>query len=287
MNDEYLYLWAQWGILNFERYKYILQEFGDLETAWKTITPDFLHKTGMNLKKVDRVFEIRKRISFYDTMSIIKSNNIDLICYEDDNYPSLLRNIYNPPPFLFVRGTLPLFQKSIGIVGTRGVTEYGNRVTDIITSDLVKNKFVIVSGLALGVDARAHNITLSKGGIAVAVLGSGVDKIYPKANYELAMSIINSGGAVISEYPLGTPPLPYHFPQRNRIISGLSQGVVVTEGDIKSGALITAKLALEQGREVFAIPNDITKVGLSGTNHLIRRSEAKLIENINHVLEEF
>ena len=149
------------------------------------------------------------------------------------------------------------------------------------------NGFVVVSGLALGVDEIAHEETIKNNGITVAILGSGVDNIYPYSNRSLSNRIIEKGGAVISEYPLGTPALQHHFPMRNRIISGLSRGILVVEGGIKSGALITARYALEQGREVFAVPNNITKVGLSGTNHIIRRGEAKLVENIDHILEDF
>ena len=130
-------------------------------------------------------------------------------------------------------------------------------------------------------------MTLKNNGITIAVLGSGVDHIYPRTNINLAQKILNSGGAIISEYPLGTPASKHHFPLRNRIISGLSKGALIIEGGAKSGALITARYALEQSREVFAIPNNITKVGLSGTNKLIRCCEAKLVENINHILEDF
>ncbi|MBU0727202.1 DNA-processing protein DprA, partial [Patescibacteria group bacterium] len=241
---------------------------------------------GIGSEKVERVFEIRKSISFHEMISKMEELNINLLQIDDDEYPSLLKKISDPPPFLFVRGKLPPFHKSIGIVGTRAITDYGQTIAKKLTSDLVRNSFVIVSGLAFGVDSCAHETAVKSGGITVAVLGTGVDKIYPSSNYCLAQDILKEG-AIVSEYPLGSPALTHHFPARNRIISGLSRGVLVVEGGIKSGALITARLALEQGREVFAIPNNITKISLSGTNHLIRRSEAKLVENVNHILEEF
>lgn len=287
MKDEYLYLWAQWGILNFEQYQFVLKQFGDLESAWKKITPDFLRQIGIGSEKVDRIFEIRKRISFQDIVSRMKDMNITLFSIEDSEYPYCLKSIHNPPLFIFVRGKVPALHKALGVVGTRGMTDYGQMVTERFTSDLVRNGFVIVSGLALGVDSCAHQTTLKNGGITVAVLGSGVDMIYPASNHFLVSQIIKSGGVIISEYPLGTPSMKHHFPERNRIISGLSRGVLVVEGGVRSGALITAKLALEQGREVFAVPNNITKVSLSGTNYLIRRGEAKLVEKVNHILEEF
>ena len=287
MKDEYLYLWAQWGILNFEHYKIVLKVFGNLESAWKRINRDFLLKIGMGAEKVSRILEIRERISFQDIIKIMEDFNVQLLSIEDDDYPSLLKTIHDPPPFLFVRGHLPSLHKSLGVVGTRSITSYGQMATERIVSDLVRNGFVIVSGLALGVDSCAHEMALKNNGITVAVLGSGVDKFYPAANYRLAHNIIKQGGAVISEYPLGAPAMPHHFPERNRIISGLSRGVLVVEGGVRSGALITARQALEQGREVFAVPNNITKISLSGTNHLIRRGEAKLVERVEHILEEF
>jgi DNA processing protein len=287
MKDEYLYLWAQWGILNFEQYQFVLKEFGDLETAWKKISRTFLLKIGMGSEKIDRILKIKNRISFHDMMKTMEDFNVQLLSVGDKDYPSLLKSIHDPPPFLFVRGKLPLLHKSLAVVGTRGITDYGQMVTEKLTSDLVRNGFVVVSGLAFGVDSCAHQAALKNNGMTIAVLGTGIDKIYPSANYHLAQDIIKYGGAVISEYPLGSPALTHHFPKRNRIISGLSQGILVVEGGVKSGALITARQALEQGREVFAVPNNITKVSLSGTNHLIRRGEAKLVERVKHILEEF
>lgn len=287
MNNKYIYLWAQWGILNFQQYQIIKQEFGDLKTAWEKINPEFLRKLGFNSEKISRIFEIRNLISITDILLIMERYNVQILSIDDENYPPLLKTISDPPPFLFITGVLPSFHKSLSVVGTRLMTEYGEFVTEKFVSRLVKNGFVIVSGLALGVDAYAHQITLNSNGITVAVLGSGVDRVYPATNQFLAKNILKNGGAIISEYPLGTPAMPHHFPERNRIVSGLSRGLLVAEGGVRSGALITARLALDQGREVFAVPHSITKVDLSGTNHLIRRGEAKLVEKIEHILEEF
>jgi DNA processing protein len=287
MTDEYLYLWAQWGIIDFEKYQIVLRHFGDLETAWKKIDSSFLMELGFRKEKVDRILEDQKGINFHQLSKRIEGLNVRVIGVDDSEYPSCLRSISNPPPFIFVRGELPTFHKALGVVGTRQITDYGTIVTEKFVSDLVMNGFIIVSGLALGVDACAHETTIRNNGITVAVLGSGVDNIYPYINRSLSERILKTGGAIISEYPFGTPALQHHFPARNRIVSGLSRGVLVVEGGIKSGALITARYALEQGREVFAVPNNITKLGLSGTNHLIRRGEAKLAENVGHILEEF
>ncbi len=283
MTDEYRFLWAQWGILDYQQYRIVLKQFGDLQTAWKKIDRLFLMKLGFQQEKVDRLLALQKTIQFQR----LEGFDVRVLCVDDADYPNCLRSIASPPVFLFVRGKLPPLHKSLGVVGTRGITDYGRIATEKFVSDLVTNGFVIISGLAMGVDARAHETTLKNNGITVAVLGSGVDRVYPAANRYLAEKILQKGGAVVSEYPLGTPALQHHFPMRNRIISGLSRGVLVVEGGIKSGALITARYALEQGREVFAVPNNITKISLSGTNHLIRRAEAKLVERSGHILEEF
>jgi DNA processing protein len=287
MNDEFVLLWAQWGILNYEQYQIVLKQFGDLENAWKKINSSFLEKLGFGTTKARRIMEIRDGINFHQLLKQIEESCVRILCVDDAGYPSCLKSIPSPPIFLFVRGKLPPLHKALGIVGTRDITDYGKMVAERFARDLVRNGFVIVSGLAIGVDETAHMETVRNNGITVAVLGSGVDKIYPFTNRSLAERIIAKGGAIISEYPLGTPALQHHFPMRNRIISGLSRGVLIVEGGIKSGALITARYALEQGREVFAVPNNITKIGLSGTNYIIRRGEAKLVENVNHILEDF
>jgi DNA processing protein len=287
MTDEYLYLWAQWGILTFEQYQIVLKIFGDLKSAWQKVDRNFLLQIGIGDEKVNRILEIRQKISFHDMVQRMERFNVRLLFIEDDKYPSYLKTIHDPPLFLFVRGELPSLHKSLGVVGTRGITSYGQMATEKLVADLVHNGFVIVSGLALGIDSCAHQTALKNKGITVAVLGSGVDQVYPSSNRRLADEIIRQGGAVVSEYPLGAPAMQHHFPERNRIISGLSRGILVAEGGVKSGALITARQALEQGREVFAVPNNITKISLSGTNHLIRRGEAKLVECVEHILEEF
>ncbi len=287
MKDEFLYLWAQWATLNHRSYQILQKQFGNLEVAWKQVTPSFFQSLGMRQEKIERIFQIKQQLSFEQILSKAKKVDAHLICIDDANYPEPLRQISSPPPFLFVRGKLPSFHKSLAVVGTRAMTSYGHYATEKLTRQLVQNGFVIVSGLALGVDACAHQTALSNKGITVAVLGSGVDQICPATNHRLAMSILESGGAIVSTYPFGTPAAKHHFPERNEIVSALSRGVLVAEGGVRSGALITARLALEQGREVFAVPNDITKTSLSGTNHLIRKGEAKLVESAKHILDEF
>jgi DNA processing protein len=208
---------------------------------------------------------------------------IKIITYSDELYPAKLLNIYDRPAFLYVKGNLTKDEINIAMVGSRQASTYGKYTTERISRELAIKGITIVSGLARGIDAAAHRGALTASGITIAVMGSGLDVIYPPENKKLYAEIVQSG-AVISEYPLGTPPLASNFPARNRIISGMSYGVVVVEAGEKSGSLITARLALEQGREVFAVPGSIDSSSARGTNKLIKQG-AKLIENIDDILE--
>ena len=213
---------------------------------------------------------------------------IEEIFIENDEYPEQLKNIYDPPLKLYVLGNKKILkQKGIAIVGTRKATEYGKKVAFQFSNQLSKKGINIISGLAVGIDTYAHMGVLRPKciGKTIAVLGSGLDEIYPKENIELAKQIIKSGGCIISEYPIGTKPAKLNFPQRNRIISGLSEGVLVVEASEKSGALITADFALEQGREVFAVPGNILSNVSVGTNNLIKQG-AKLVDNYMDIFNE-
>ena len=209
-----------------------------------------------------------------------------LITYWSDEYPALLRSIFDPPAFLWVRGRIPASAfSSIAIVGTRKPSLYGKKVTSNFTAQLSKLGFVITSGLAYGIDAIAHRTVLDAGGCTLAVLGSGVDTIYPSKHQALARSIMERG-AIISEYPLQAKPDAANFPKRNRIISGLSVGTLLTEAYDTGGALITARLAVEQNREVFAVPGSIYNKASSGIHTLIQRGHAKLVGSVQDILEE-
>lgn len=213
---------------------------------------------------------------------------IEEISIESNEYPEQLRNIYDAPLKLYVLGNKVLLkQKGIAIVGSRKATEYGKKVALQLSKKLSENGINIISGLALGIDTCAHLGTLQQNNIGktIAVLGSGLDEIYPKQNIKLAKNIIENGGCIITEYPLGRKPEKLNFPQRNRIISGLSKGVVVVEASEKSGSLITSEFALEQGREVFAVPGNILNFTSVGTNNLIKQG-AKLVTNYMDILEE-
>ncbi len=217
----------------------------------------------------------------------LKSLNINVVSLKDETYPEALKNISHPPLFLYYQGDLSLAQeKTIGVVGTRRATVYGKNCCEKIVDDLINGGVVTVSGLALGIDTVCHKRTLERGGKTIAVVGSGLDVIYPSENKKY-WNEISEKGLLISEFPLGTPPNPYNFPQRNRIIVGLSKGVAVIESKEKGGSLITAGLALEEGRDVFAVPGDIYSPASIGTNELIKKSEAKLITSGMDILDEY
>ena len=209
---------------------------------------------------------------------------VAIVTSDDPLYPKNLLNIYDYPPFLYVKGTLCPEDVPVAVVGSRLASPYGRYTTERISRELALKGIVVVSGLARGIDAAAHRGALAGKGRTIAVLGSGLDVIYPPENEKLAEAIA-ANGALLTEFPFGTPPNSPNFPARNRIISGISLGVVVVEAGEKSGSLITARLAAEQGRSVFAVPGAIESAGSRGTHRLIRQG-AKLIENVEDILEE-
>ncbi|MGL1931158.1 MAG: DNA-processing protein DprA [Desulfotalea sp.] len=207
------------------------------------------------------------------------------ISYDCPEYPSLLKEIPDPPPVIYLRGNSSLLKSSnISIVGSRVATSYGLRIAHNLAKDLASNDISVCSGLALGIDTKAHEGTLAAFGSTIAVLGCGLDVIYPPQNKKLYQEIVDQG-AVITEYSLGTRPDAFRFPARNRIIAGVSQGVVVVEAAKKSGSLITAQMALDFGRDVFAVPGQVDSVKSEGTHWLLKQG-AKLVQNAEDVLEE-
>ena len=219
-----------------------------------------------------------------EELELLKKYDTRLITYQDSLYPRSLLNIYDFPPFLYTKGLLKEDDVNIAVVGSRMASTYGKFSTQRLCRELAINGITVVSGLARGIDSAAHKGALTGRGRTIAVLGCGLDTVYPPENQDLYEEIV-SKGAVITEYPFGTPPSASNFPARNRIISGISLGVVVVEANEKSGSLITAKLALEQGREVFAVPGSIDSAGSRGTHKLIKQG-AKLIENVYDILDE-
>jgi DNA protecting protein DprA len=211
----------------------------------------------------------------------------DVLILDDGSYPNLLREIADPPITLYVRGDWQACfdQPCVGVIGSRMCSTYGQNASEMLARDLASRGICIVSGLARGIDTAAHRGAIAGGGRTIAVLGTGIDRIYPKENNKLVDEIITSGGAVVSQFPLETPPLKDNFPYRNRIISGLSLGVLIIEASERSGSLITARLAMEQNREVMAVPGNITSRNSFGTNYLIK-SGAKLVQQWQDVVSE-
>jgi len=258
---------------------------GSAEAAWSA-SPDVLRASGVDEKSLLPLMEKRTRIDPDRELERVQEAGATVLTLDDAGYPSLLREAFNKPAILYVRGSLqPEDSQSLAIVGTRRPTAYGREMATHLTSELARHNLTIVSGMALGIDTLAHRSALQSGRRTIAVLGSGLDVLYPSENRGLADKIV-ANGAVVTEYPLGTQPDAFNFPARNRIISGLSLGTLVIEAGEKSGALITSRFALDQNREVFAVPGRMTDRHSIGCNRLIRRGEAKLISGPEDVLEE-
>jgi DNA processing protein len=259
------------------RFQNLLKIFGDPQTAWHA-PEDALRSTGLSQKIVDNLLSLRSQVDLEQIWDSIQAKGIQVLTWEDSEYPSRLKEIDQPPPVLYVRGRIQVEDEwAVAVVGTRRITNYGRQMTEELAACLAQNGVTVVSGLARGVDAVAHQAALNAGGRTLAVLGSGVDRIYPPEHRRMAESIIQQG-AVISDYPPGSPPEASNFPPRNRIISGLSMAVIVIEAGETSGALITASFAAEQGRDVYAIPGNVRAPQSIGTNRLIQKGAFPLLE---------
>lgn len=265
------------------RLQALIKHFGDLEIAWKAAPID-LARAGLNRKVIERIVQARQSVDLEKLWAKIESQGIKIFTWEDETYPQRLKEIDQPPPVLYIRGEyLPDDLFAVAIVGTRRVTAYGRQITEELGGYLASNGITMVSGLARGVDAIAHQTALKAGGRTIGVLGSGVDRIYPPEHRGLAEKMMESG-AIVSDYAPGTPPDASNFPPRNRIISGLSLAVVVIEAGETSGALITAEFAAEQGREVFAVPGSILAPQSKGTNKLIQNGALPLL-SVNDLMQ--
>ena len=266
------------------RVQALLDTFSDLSVAWQA-SPAQLRDAGLDRRSLDNLLKARAALSLDRELEKVQRAGVQLLTWDDEGYPSHLRNIYDPPPLLYVRGELrPEDDWAVAVVGTRRATVYGKEATRQLAGGLSRSGITIVSGLARGIDAQAHRAALDAGGRTIAVLGCGVDVIYPPEHRNLAAEIIQHG-AMVSEYALGTQPEGSNFPPRNRIISGLSLGTVVVEAGARSGALITADFAAEQGRDVFAVPGSIFQRGSEGCNRLIREGAIPAL-SVGGVLEE-
>jgi DNA processing protein len=263
--------------------KNILENFDSPQKVFQAGEEELLKLAGIGKELVARIKNFDFKI-LEQELSISKKHGIKIITVLDEEYPELLKEIPDPPVVLYIWGEIPVCEFSFAIVGSRRASFYGLSTAEKFAYQLACLGFCIISGLARGIDSSAHRGALKAGGKTVAVLGSGLLNIYPPENKDLAFQIMKTG-AVISEFALNTPPYRENFPRRNRIISGLSRGVLVVEAAKRSGALITADLALEQGREVFAIPGKVDSPTSSGTHSLIKEG-AKLVECVEDILEE-
>ncbi len=258
--------------------------FGSLASAWAAPRSELV-KAGLDTGTTGSLLAGREGIDLDKDLSLIDKYKIKVITYESPDYPALLKETHDYPAVLYVRGELATADAdSVAVVGTRKATSYGRQVTEDIVGNLALNGITITSGLARGIDTIAHRSALEAGGRTIAVFACGLDIVYPPENLKLAKDILENG-ALVSEHPLGTKPKPENFPRRNRILSGLSLGVLVVESGEKGGALITASFAVDQNREVFAVPGSILSGMSRGPNRLIQDG-AKLVRNHLDILEE-
>lgn len=265
------------------RLRALLDYFGAIEEAWHA-PADALAEIGLDRRSAANLLQARAELDLAAELAKVRKSGVEVLTWEDTRYPERLRAINDPPPVIYIKGELrPTDDWAVALVGTRKATSYGREAARTLATDLARAGVTIVSGLARGIDTQAHRGAIDAGGRTVAVLGSGVDIIYPYENLKLAQEIVEHG-ALISEYPLGAAPEASNFPPRNRIISGLSRGVIVVEAGEQSGALITADFAADQGRDVFAVPGSIFQRGSIGTNRLIRDGAAPVL-SANDVLE--
>jgi len=281
-------LFAHFPKATHKRYTELLNAFGSLERVWSTSSQELRDNLPWKQELLTEFFSWRNCTDPQTIAEKITKEKISTITIHDQAYPTLLKEIHDPPFCLFVRGSLTELFHPIGVVGTRKYSSYGKQVTQEIVSALAQKHVSVISGLALGIDSIAHESTLRVNGHTVAILGGGVDdkSIYPRTHVGLAQRIIDSGGALISEYPPGTLPTTYSFPKRNRIIAGMALGTLVIEAPKKSGSLITATCALESNRDVFAIPQNITSPTAEGPNMLIKQG-AKPVTRALDILEMY
>ncbi len=269
------------GNLTFRR---LLTAFGSPEKVLHATAAEIASVEGVRTAVAASIKSHDYRKAAETEMAALLKSGARVVTLSDDDYPPLLKEIADPPPYLYLKGSIPSARTAIAVVGSRRASDYGISTTTKMARELAQQGITIISGLAQGVDAAAHRAALQVSGATVGVLGCGIDLIYPPENRRLYQEMAEKG-AIISEFPVGTPPDAVNFPRRNRIISGLSRGVLVVEAAEKSGSLITARFALEQGREVFAVPGNITFRASRGTNSLIKQG-AKLVETVADIIGE-
>ena len=285
--------WIWFSLLNLDVKKKhkILEIYKTPENIYKEKIENLKKLFFLTPKNINNIIELKNEELIYKHINYMQENNIDIINYIDLEYPKILKEIYDYPITLYIKGNKKILNgNNIGIVGCRECTEYGKTAAKYFSYNLSKEKINIVSGLAKGIDGYSHfgclcsNKEKNNSGKTIAVVGNGLDIVYPKQNNELAQEILNNDGAIISEYPCGTKPIKMNFPARNRIISGISSGIVVIEAKEKSGTLITVDFALEQGKNVFVVPGNINSINSVGTNRLIKDG-AMLVTSYKDILD--
>jgi len=267
----------------------LLERFGSAEAVFGALRSE-LERLRLRPEAVESIaLRDRHEAAARELERVREIEGADVLVLDDGAYPAMLREIPDPPLTLYVRGSWQesLEAPCVGVVGSLRCSTYGQNVAHALARDLASRGVTIISGLARGIDASAHRGALEAGGRTVAVLGTGIDEVYPRDHEKLAADILEKGGAHVTQFPLGTPPVAENFPYRNRIISGLSLGVVIVEAAENSGSLITARLAMEQNREVYAVPGNITSRNSFGTNFLIKGAGAKLVQQWEDVVAEF
>lgn len=264
----------------------LLERFGSAESVFHAKRNE-LESLRLRAESIESILKQEFHDKAEEELSNVREIGGDVLILDDGSYPYLLREIADPPITLYVRGDWQACFDApcVGVVGSRRCSTYGENASEMLSRDLAANGVCVVSGLARGIDTAAHRGAIAGTGRTVAVLGTGIDQVYPKENAKLVEQILDAGGAIVSQFPLGTPPLKDNFPYRNRIISGLSLGVLLIEASERSGSLITARLAMEQNREVMAVPGNITSKNSFGTNYLIK-SGAKLVQQWQDVVSE-
>lgn len=288
MNKELYWIWlSRIKRLGSIKTQKLLEKYKTPEQLWKCTKQELLQVEQIGEETANEILKEEYRENLEKYKNYMDKNQIKIISIYDKNYPEKLKNIYDKPIVLYVKGDEKILNDfSLAIIGCRENTKYGETVTKQIAEGLAKKEITTISGLARGIDSISQQATVNKKGKTIAVLGNSLDTIYPAENKILAENIIKNGGAIISEYVIGTKIEKMNFPARNRIISGLSDGVIVVEAKKKSGTMITVDFALEQGKNIFAIPGDITSKNSEGTNELIKQG-AKTVTSIEDILEEY
>ncbi len=272
--------------VGYQSIQRLLVAFGSAGRALDATREELARVEGLSLNASQQLIRGKTRVSVDEELELVDAHNCHLVTIKDSAYPTLLKEIADPPPLLYVRGELgEPDTPSITLVGTRSPTNYGKTISRQLSQQLAENGVTVVSGFARGIDTCAHQGALQANGRTIAVLGNGLSQIYPDENRDLADEIVESG-ALISEFPMSVPPFPKNFPRRNRLVSGMSSGTVVVEASVRSGSLITARHAAEQGREVFAVPGQIFSKQSKGSHQLINQG-AKLINSIDDIWEAF